>query len=158
MTVLVTEPTITEEERSIVNWIFSQIGRAMFLEEKHIDVATALCGSGPAFACVVLEAMTDGGVMMGIPRAEAQILVAQSTIPMDSGLMIAMQGAARMVLEGQHPAIIRNAVATPGGCTIGGLLTMEDGKIRSTMVCHDYISWAHYRREQFKKRQMLPVD
>jgi pyrroline-5-carboxylate reductase len=51
----------------------------MFLEEKHIDVATALCGSGPAFACVVLEAMTDGGVMMGIPRAEAQILVAQST-------------------------------------------------------------------------------
>lgn len=45
-----------------------------------------------------------------------------------------MQGAARMVLEGQHPAIIRNAVATPGGCTIGGLLTMEDGKIRSTMV------------------------
>jgi pyrroline-5-carboxylate reductase len=45
-----------------------------------------------------------------------------------------MQGAARMVLDGQHPAIIRNAVATPGGCTIGGLLTMEDGKIRSTMV------------------------
>src|SRR5271163_3506280 len=78
MTVLVTEPTITDEERSIVHWIFAQIGRAMFLEENHIDVATALCGSGPAFACVVLEAMTDGGVMMGIPRAEAQILVAQS--------------------------------------------------------------------------------
>lgn len=80
MTVLVTEPSITDEEKSIVQWIFSQIGRAMFLEEKHIDVATALCGSGPAFACVVLEAMTDGGVMMGIPRAEAQILVAQSTL------------------------------------------------------------------------------
>ena len=48
--------------------------------------------------------------------------------------MIAMQGAARMVLDGQHPAMIRNAVATPGGCTIGGLLTMEDGKIRSTLV------------------------
>src|SRR5271169_4454395 len=80
MTVLVTEPTITEEERSIVQWIFSQIGKAMFLEEKHIDAATALCGSGPAFACVVLEAMTDGGVMMGIPRAEAQTLVAQSEV------------------------------------------------------------------------------
>jgi pyrroline-5-carboxylate reductase len=79
MTVLVTGPSVTEEERSVVNWIFSQIGRAMFLEEKHIDVATALCGSGPAFACVVLEAMADGGVMMGIPRSEAQILVAQST-------------------------------------------------------------------------------
>ena len=85
MTVLVTEPTITEEERSIVHWIFSQIGRAMFLEEKHIDVATALCGSGPAFACVVLEAMTDGGVMMGIPRAEAQVLVAQSIISVFDG-------------------------------------------------------------------------
>jgi len=52
--------------------------------------------------------------------------------------MVAMQGAARMVLDGQHPAIIRNAVATPGGCTIGGLLTMEDGKIRSTMVSRSY--------------------
>jgi len=52
-----------------------------------------------------------------------------------------MQGAARMVLDGQHPAIIRNAVATPGGCTIGGLLTMEDGKIRSTMVSMTHISF-----------------
>jgi len=85
MTVLVTGPSVTEEERSVVNWIFSQIGRAMFLEEKHIDVATALCGSGPAFSCVVLEAMTDGGVMMGIPRSEAQILVAQSTDPLIEG-------------------------------------------------------------------------
>jgi pyrroline-5-carboxylate reductase len=87
MTVLVTGPSVTEEERSVVNWIFSQIGRAMFLEEKHIDVATALCGSGPAFACVVLEAMTDGGVMMGIPRSEAQILVAQSTYPLSGKLI-----------------------------------------------------------------------
>lgn len=71
--------------------------------------------------------------------------------------MIAMQGAARMVLEGQHPAIIRNAVATPGGCTIGGLLTMEDGKIRSTMVCQDSLM-ANYRRERFKKQQMLQAD
>jgi pyrroline-5-carboxylate reductase len=68
-----------------------------------------------------------------------------------------MQGAARMVLDGQHPAIIRNAVATPGGCTIGGLLTMEDGKIRSTMVCPSEIG-SDIRREQFRKRQMSPAD
>jgi len=79
MVVLVTEPSVTEEERSVINWIFSRIGRTMFLEEPHLDAATAMCGSGPAFACVVLEAMTDGAVMMGIPRAEAQVLVAQSS-------------------------------------------------------------------------------
>ena len=83
MVVLVAEPSVTEEERSVVNWIFSQIGRTMFLEETHIDAATAMCGSGPAFSCVVLEAMTDGAVMMGIPRAEAQVLVAQSSNNLD---------------------------------------------------------------------------
>ena len=84
MAVLVSEPGVTEEERSVVNWIFSRIGRTMFLEEKHIDVATALCGSGPAFACVVLEAMTDGAVMMGLPRADAQLLIAQSSNNLDN--------------------------------------------------------------------------
>ncbi|KAK9320766.1 pyrroline-5-carboxylate reductase dimerization-domain-containing protein [Lipomyces orientalis] len=109
--------------RQTVEWIFSQIGRAIFLEEKHLDTCTALSGSGPAFACVMLEAMTDGGVMMGLPFAVAQELAAQT-----------MQGAARMVLDGNHPAQIRNSVSTPGGCTIGGLLVMEDGKIRSTIA------------------------
>ncbi|KAK9348757.1 pyrroline-5-carboxylate reductase dimerization-domain-containing protein [Lipomyces starkeyi] len=109
--------------RPAVEWIFSQIGRAVFLDEKHLDACTALSGSGPAFACVMLEAMTDGGVMMGLPFTVAQELAAQT-----------MQGAARMVLEGSHPAQIRNSVSTPGGCTIGGLLVMEDGKIRSTIA------------------------
>ena len=95
--------------------------------------------------------------MMGIPRAEAQTLVAQSMLFDERVLMVAMQGAARMVLEGQHPAIIRNAVATPGGCTIGGLLTMEDGKIRSTMVWLT-ITNTHDRREQFRKLLMLRAD
>ena len=58
--------------------IFSSIGRCRFLEEKQFDACTALCGSGPAFVCVVLEALADGGVMMGMPRAEALELAAQS--------------------------------------------------------------------------------
>lgn len=67
-----------ELERSIILNIFSSIGRCRFLEEKHFDACTALSGSGPAFACVFLEALADGGVMMGLPRAEALELAAQS--------------------------------------------------------------------------------
>jgi pyrroline-5-carboxylate reductase len=67
-----------ELERTIILNIFSSIGRCRFLEEKHFDACTALSGSGPAFACVFLEAIADGGVMMGLPRAEALELAAQS--------------------------------------------------------------------------------
>lgn len=65
--------------KEIILKIFSSIGRCRFLEEKHFDACTALSGSGPAFACIILEAMADGGVMMGLPRAEALELAAQST-------------------------------------------------------------------------------
>ncbi|KAH8829677.1 pyrroline-5-carboxylate reductase [Flagelloscypha sp. PMI_526] len=104
--------------------IFSSIGRCRFLDEKHFDACTALSGSGPAFACVFLEAMADGGVMMGLPRAEALELAAQT-----------LQGAARMVLQGgTHPAQLKDSVTTPGGCTIAGLLMLEDGRVRSTIA------------------------
>ncbi|RDX56707.1 pyrroline-5-carboxylate reductase [Lentinus brumalis] len=113
----------SELERSIILNIFSSIGRCRFLEEKHFDACTALSGSGPAFACIFLEAMADGGVMMGLPRAEALELAAQT-----------LQGAARMTLAGTHPAQLKDAVTTPGGCTIAGLLAMEDGRVRSTIA------------------------
>jgi len=113
-----------ELHREIILNIFSSIGRCRFLEEKHFDACTALSGSGPAFACIVIEAMADGGVMMGLPRAEALELACQT-----------LQGTARMALQpGAHPAQIRDAVTTPGGCTIAGLLAMEDGRIRSTIA------------------------
>ncbi|KIM62081.1 hypothetical protein SCLCIDRAFT_844942 [Scleroderma citrinum Foug A] len=113
-----------ELDRSIVLKMFSSIGRCRFLEEKHFDACTALSGSGPAFACIFLEAMADGGVMMGLPRAEALELASQT-----------LQGAARMALQpGAHPAQIKDSVTTPGGCTIAGLLAMEDGKVRSTIA------------------------
>lgn len=123
MTVIAIEDTIPPLERSLIQWIFSQIGKSLILSEKHMDACTALCGSGPAFCALIVEAMADGGVMMGLPRAEAQMMAAQT-----------MQGAARMVLSGQHPAIIREQVSTPAGCTIGGLLVLEDGKVRSTIA------------------------
>ncbi|EPQ26455.1 uncharacterized protein PFL1_06103 [Pseudozyma flocculosa PF-1] len=111
-------------DRSILLSIFSAVGKCRFLDEKHFDACTALAGSGPAFACVFLEAMADGGVMMGLPRTEALELAAQT-----------MQGAARMVMQsGMHPAAIKDSVTTPGGCTIAGLLNLEDGKVRSTVA------------------------
>ncbi|KAF9264768.1 pyrroline-5-carboxylate reductase [Marasmius fiardii PR-910] len=126
MTVVSTLPPSANEEleKDIILKIFSSIGRCRFLEEKHFDACTALSGSGPAFACIFLEAMADGGVMMGLPRTEALELAAQT-----------LQGAARMVLQsGSHPSQLKDAVTTPGGCTIAGLLALEDGRVRSTIA------------------------
>jgi pyrroline-5-carboxylate reductase len=104
--------------------LFASVGRCRVLEEKHFDAVTALSGSGPAFGFVMLEALADGGVMMGLPRDAAFELAAQT-----------MQGAARLMLaSGGHPAALKDDVTTPGGCTIAGLLTMEDGRIRSVLA------------------------
>ncbi|GAA6017972.1 hypothetical protein JCM10207_002726 [Rhodosporidiobolus poonsookiae] len=114
----------TPVNRDILTALFTPLGRCRFMEEKHFDAVTAVAGSGPAFACVVLEAMADGGVMMGLPRAEALELAAQT-----------MQGAARMVLQtGVHPAALKDSVTTPGGCTIAGLLHLEDGRLRGCLA------------------------
>ncbi len=109
----------SELERSIILNNFSSIGRCRFLEEKHFDACTALSGSGPAFACIFLEAMADGGVMMGLPRAEALELAAQSSCFMTTyrGLnltqIVALQGTARMTLQaGTHPAQLKDAVTS----------------------------------------------
>ncbi|KAK4057279.1 delta 1-pyrroline-5-carboxylate reductase [Microbotryomycetes sp. JL221] len=124
MTVVSTlDPTNSQTPfyRDILMALFTPLGKCRFMDEKHFDAVTAVCGSGPAFVCLVLEAMADGGVMMGLPRSEALELAAQT-----------MQGAARMVLEtGIHPAALKD---TPGGCTIAGLLALEDGRVRSTVA------------------------
>ena len=72
---------------------------------------------------LVLEAMADGGVAMGLPRAEAQIMAAQ-----------VMKGTASLVANGEHPAVLKDKVSTPGGCTIGGLLVLEEGRTRGTVA------------------------
>lgn len=124
MTVLSPGPRSTDADLEAANAVFASVSRVRELEEKHLDAVTALSGSGPAFACVVLEALADGGVMMGLPRDVAVELAAQT-----------MQGAARLVLQtGAHPAALKDDVTTPAGCTIAGILTMEDGRIRSTLA------------------------
>lgn len=78
MTVITPLPPDANLDRKIIHTIFSSIGRHRFLEERLFDAGTAVCGSGPAFACMFLEAMADGGVMMGLPRASAVEFAAQS--------------------------------------------------------------------------------
>jgi pyrroline-5-carboxylate reductase len=124
MTVVSAGSRATEQDMALAVTIFSSVGRCRVLDEKHLDAVTGLSGSGPAFACVILEALADGGVMMGLPREVAVELAAQT-----------LQGAARLVLEtGEHPAALRDRVTTPGGCTIAGLFCMEEGRIRSTLA------------------------
>jgi pyrroline-5-carboxylate reductase len=118
-----TTPPLPSEHSAVVEWIFTRIGRVVHLPPSMMDVSTALCGSGPAFLALMLESLTDGAVAMGLPRAEAQLMAAQT-----------MRGTAGMVLSGDHPALIREKVSTPGGCTIGGLLVLEEGSIRGTVA------------------------
>lgn len=124
MTVLAPAATVTEAQRTFARGIFESVGRCLELEDKHMDAVTSLNGSGPAFAYVMLEALADGGVMMGLPRAVALEIAAQ-----------VLQGSARMVLDtGFHPAALKDQVTTPAGSTIAGLLIMEDGRIRSVLA------------------------
>ena len=124
MTVIASSnPSLPPTQSELVTWIFTRIGRVVQLPASLMDASTALCGSGPAFCALMLEAMADGAVAMGIPRAEAQEMAAQT-----------MRGCAGMVLGGQHPAIVRDKVSTPGGCTIGGLLVLEEGSLRGTIA------------------------
>jgi pyrroline-5-carboxylate reductase len=111
---------IPDSVYAVIDWIFKNTGRCIFLAEKYQDVATALCGSGPAFMYLVLEALCDGAVRMGMPYDVAKECASQVLI-----------GAGKMVQEGGHPASLRTAVCTPGGTTIGGLLKMEDAGVRA---------------------------
>jgi pyrroline-5-carboxylate reductase len=124
MTVLAPGTRVTDAQLKIAHEIFESVGKCIELEDKHMDAVTSLNGSGPAFAYVILEALADGGVMMGLPRDVALTMAAQ-----------VLQGSARMVLEtGFHPAALKDQVTTPAGSTIAGLLTMEDGRIRSVLA------------------------
>jgi pyrroline-5-carboxylate reductase len=104
--------------------LFTPLGAVLELEEKHMDTVTGLSGSGPAFIYVVLEAMAEGAVMRGLPRHVATELAARVA-----------KGAAEMVLAtGRHPAALRDDVTTPAGCTVAGLLLLEDGRLRSVVA------------------------
>jgi pyrroline-5-carboxylate reductase len=104
--------------------MFEAVGRVVEVDEKHMDAVTGLSASGPAFVYIMLESLAEGGVKVGLPRDVATLLAAQT-----------MLGAARTVLEtGDHPALLKDAVTTPAGCTIDGILELEEGKVRVTLI------------------------
>lgn len=104
--------------------VFEAVGQCLPADEAYFNAITALSGSGPGYLYLIMEALADAGVRVGLPRQMALTLVAQTVL-----------GSARMVqTSGRHPAALRDDVTTPAGCTIGGLLMLEDGKIRSVLA------------------------
>jgi pyrroline-5-carboxylate reductase len=114
----------TAEDGVLVEKLLSSVGIALSVPENMLDAVTGLSGSGPAYVFVMIEALSDGGVRMGLSRDVAQKLAAQTVL-----------GAARLVLEtGQHPGALKDAVASPGGTTIAGLHELERGALRATLM------------------------
>lgn len=115
---------VSAEQMRLAEAVFSGIGKAEWLKESLLDAVTGLSGSGPAYVYMVIEALTDGGVKMGIPRAVAARLAAQT-----------VYGAAKLVIEsGLHPAILRDQVTTPGGTTINAIHELEDRGLRAMLI------------------------
>jgi pyrroline-5-carboxylate reductase len=114
----------SSEHLEIAKAMFSAVGRTVVVDEKNMDAVTGLSASGPAFAYIILESLAEAGVKVGLPRDVATLLAAQT-----------MKGSATVVLEtGDHPALLKDAVTTPAGCTIDGILELEEGKLRVTLI------------------------
>lgn len=104
--------------------LFGAVGKTVVVDEKNMDAITGLSASGPAFIYIILESLAEGGVKMGLSRELATLLAAQTTL-----------GAAKVALEtGSHPALLKDMVTTPAGCTIDGILELEEGKLRVTLI------------------------
>jgi pyrroline-5-carboxylate reductase len=114
----------TDAHVQMAQKMFDAIGRCLIVDEKHMDAVTALSASGPAFVYIIIESLIEGGVKVGLPRDVATLMAAQM-----------VHGAANMVLQtGEHPAKLKDIVTTPAGCTVDGLLELEEGGLRVTLI------------------------
>jgi pyrroline-5-carboxylate reductase len=114
----------TPEDGALVGRLLGALGATWQVEEKLLDAVTGLAGSGPAFVYVMIEALSDAGVKMGLPRHIATEMAART-----------LRGAAEMVLTThEHPAVLKDRVASPGGTTIAGLQALESGGLRAALM------------------------
>jgi pyrroline-5-carboxylate reductase len=126
----------TEDDIRTAEEIFGAVGLSFRVEETKMDAVTALSGSGPAYAFIFIEALSDGGVLHGLPRSDATRMAAQTLL-----------GAAKMVLEtGMHPAELKDRVCSPGGTTIAGVRSLENGGFRASAI--EAVSSAHRRSRE----------
>jgi pyrroline-5-carboxylate reductase len=117
-------PAATPEDGRLVEALLVTVGIAVEVPEPLLDAVTGLSGSGPAYVYQIIEALSDGGVRMGLPRDVATRLAAQTLL-----------GAAKMVLQtGEHPGALKDAVTSPGGTTIAGIAALERNGLRSALI------------------------
>jgi pyrroline-5-carboxylate reductase len=115
---------VSEADRRLIRTMLEAVGRVVDVEERLMDAVTGLSGSGPAYICLAVEALADGGVKMGLPRPIAHLLATQT-----------MLGAARMLLEsGEHPGRLKDRAASPGGTAIAGVHALERGGLRACLI------------------------
>ena len=123
-TAIARNENVKDNQLNFVKQIFDAVGMVVELEERHLDAVTGLSGSGPAYIFIIIEALADGGVKMGLPRDIALKLAAQTVL-----------GSAKLLLETNiHPAALKDMVATPGGTTITAIHELESAKIRATLI------------------------
>ena len=124
MTALCKGKYANQQHLEIASELFNVVGRTVVVDEKHMDAVTGLSASGPAYIYIILESLAEAGVKVGLPRDIATLLAAQTAL-----------GAAAVVLEtGDHPALLKDAVTTPAGCTVDGIMELEEGKLRVTLI------------------------
>jgi pyrroline-5-carboxylate reductase len=115
---------VSKEQLKTATDMLGLLGRVIMLDEKYINLATGLVGSGPAYIYLIIDSLADAGVRLGLPKDVSTVLAAQTTL-----------GAAKMVVEtGEHPAKLKDMVVTPAGTTIEGLLELERYGIRATLI------------------------
>ena len=123
-TVIASNVEVDEKEKIYVQKLFDSVGMVVELDETHLNAVTGLSGSGPAYIFIIIEALADGGVKMGIPRDISQKLAAQTEL-----------GSAKLLLEtNKHPGELKDMVATPGGTTITAIHEIESAKLRATLI------------------------
>lgn len=123
-TALAAGTAATEDDVAVALALFESVGRCAVLDENLLDAVTGLSGSGPAYVMVIIEALADGGVKVGLGRDTALMLAAQT-----------VYGAAKLQLEtGEHPGRLKDMVTSPGGTAIAGLHTLESGGLRRTLI------------------------